>query len=743
VAFRSPVFPLQLKPGRNVFYLRVRTQGSSILALYLWDRKGFEDHRFHDTLTLGLMFGIIAALFFYNAFLALSFNSRTYTHYSLFLLVMIGTQLSLQGLWPYFVEEKLGIWLTNHGFLFLAALANICATLVTISFLDVKQLMRRTHVSLQIVLISACTVFAYCFFATYSQFAKVNSLFLGIHSLTLLVIAVIAAARGFRPALYYTIAWVFFLGANILNTLHFEGIYHSPLTVQFSNFVGSVIEGLLMSFALASRVNYMRDQADQTIRGLNSELQHQITHVEAIVAERTETIRNILDHVRSGFVMIDREGIILSGFSRSCTTLLGTAMDVGQKLSELLHMSDEEERVFSLALDQIFQDTLPLEVTLAQLPINAKVKQRTLKLEYGAVRKGDGLITNLLITIQDATELHKRQREARRNRVLLTILRDLEAFRQFIGSSFNTIRQLKSNGNKRDVAFLLHTLKGNCLVYKMRPIVDFIHQLEAQSILAQEGPSKLSALFEGFLDTHRSFLRTDWGPYTSEIRISSSQLQTLRQLGNQLPFALRDELEKWIDMAIARPCSQVVQPLMDSCRITGKRQGKDINFEIKGGSVRLLNRGEERVAELLIHILRNAVVHGIESDRVSAGKPKQGHIQLEFQADSEALSIICTDDGQGFDRLQWEQAAVDKGLLPPGEAQNKPLGQLVSLVARGGYSTAAEVSLVAGRGVGLEGFFQAIEQCKGSIRIISEKGCGSQFIIVLPRGAAGQQKLAS
>jgi len=154
---------------------------------------------------------------------------------------------------------------------------------------------------------------------------------------------------------------------------------------------------------------------------------------------------------------------------------------------------------------------MPVSVSLAQLPSLVKLERRSLQLECKPLLDDSGRIKNLRFTIFDVTELKHKQRESRRHRVLIKILQDLEAFRQFVNHSHEFIARLKVCTDQREQAFLLHTLKGNSMVFGLNCLARRLHELEDSHPLTGAHILAIETLFRTFLEAHESILKTRWG----------------------------------------------------------------------------------------------------------------------------------------------------------------------------------------------------------------------------------------
>ncbi|HVF68236.1 MAG TPA: ATP-binding protein [Pyrinomonadaceae bacterium] len=167
-------------------------------------------------------------------------------------------------------------------------------------------------------------------------------------------------------------------------------------------------------------------------------------------------------------------------------------------------------------------------------------------------------------------------------------------------------------------------------------------------------------------------------------------------------------------------------------RAAARASGKSVEFEVVGGGVRLDRTLAERLADPLLHLVRNAVDHGVEheAERLSAGKPARGRVRVEASTDGSRVALRVTDDGRGVDPERVAREASERGLVPSGAAVSER--QALRLIFRPGFSTAADVSLVSGRGVGLEIVEREVEEAGGEVRVSTERGRGTSFEMRVP-----------
>jgi two-component system chemotaxis sensor kinase CheA len=160
--------------------------------------------------------------------------------------------------------------------------------------------------------------------------------------------------------------------------------------------------------------------------------------------------------------------------------------------------------------------------------------------------------------------------------------------------------------------------------------------------------------------------------------------------------------------------------------------GKTVDFVVTGADTELDKTVIERLGDPLVHIIRNAIDHGLETDeaRAAAGKPDRGTIELSAEHLGAEVVISVKDNGRGLDRNKLRARAIDQGLLTPDATPSE--AELFALILEPGFSTAAKITELSGRGVGMDVVKRTVEGLRGRIVISSEPGHGTTFTLRLP-----------
>ncbi|MFD2368045.1 chemotaxis protein CheA [Pseudoduganella sp. GCM10020061] len=181
-----------------------------------------------------------------------------------------------------------------------------------------------------------------------------------------------------------------------------------------------------------------------------------------------------------------------------------------------------------------------------------------------------------------------------------------------------------------------------------------------------------------------------------------------------------------------QPVGRLFQKFPRLVRELAKDLGKDVELTIEGAETEVDRVVVDSLYDPLVHMLRNALDHGVESpeDRVAAGKPAKAYISLKAWQEANSVMIVLQDDGKGMDPVKLRKKAFEKGLIAENGAPTDD--EAYQLVFLPGFSTKEVASSVSGRGVGMDVVRTAVEKNRGAIRIDSQLGSGTRFSIRLP-----------
>jgi Chemotaxis protein histidine kinase and related kinases len=229
-----------------------------------------------------------------------------------------------------------------------------------------------------------------------------------------------------------------------------------------------------------------------------------------------------------------------------------------------------------------------------------------------------------------------------------------------------------------------------------------------------------SQLHEVTTDAHEAFIDLE-----SEVKSLKNLVLNQRQLG----FDSQELLLNIRMLPVSVFSSRFQRCVRQAARLTGK----SATLEIKGEEVLADSRVLTTLVDPIMHLLRNAVDHGLENsgeERAAAGKPPAGRITLEFSRAGDTVVVQCRDDGRGIDYEAIAEAAVERGIAPRGTRLG--IADLNALILSAGFTTRREVTQTSGRGVGLDVVNDQIRLLKGNLSINSQRGRGTTFTLIAP-----------
>ncbi|NLD48030.1 MAG: HAMP domain-containing protein [Clostridiaceae bacterium] len=395
-------------------------------------------------------------------------------------------------------------------------------------------------------------------------------------------------------------------------------------------------------------------------------------------------------------------------------------------------------------------------------------------------------------------EIEKKEKEYKDNinQIIEIIKMDQEMFRIFINECKEKLLdfepmliKLKSNSSDVDtideLLRIMHTIKGNAKAFKLERISAEAHSIESiissikkgECIMGEELLSEIfvrldhfNGLFSETLDLYDRIVHgksLDMGKTRSEernnadreiIKVNICKINRLSELIkvadhiidegitiSDSPDMLRGKVEEI--SSIIKETEKHIQSIkkIDMRRLFARfpRMVRDVSLEL-GKKVRLFTEGEDiqvdknifdNISDPIIHIVRNALDHGIEMpiDRIRQGKPEEGRIEIYVSMLARELLVEISDDGKGLDVDRIKAKAVAKGIIAPEKALYLSDDEAVNLIFSPGFSTNDKITIISGRGMGMDVVKSSIEQnLNGTVKLESRKNHGLKLIMKIP-----------
>lgn len=468
------------------------------------------------------------------------------------------------------------------------------------------------------------------------------------------------------------------------------------------------------------------------LRELSDALEQRVKDRTAALRDLTERMALVLDSIADAMMTIRLDGELDGPPQAQSIRWFGPHWQ-GKQLSAYLAPGDDKLRVgLAMGLEQVRDEILPLELTLAQMPTQCRRDGRDLALEYRPI-DAPGRERVLLVAARDVTAILEMERsQAERmelHAVVAQILRDPAGFAQFRAECQSLLDQVAAAPDERTLRHRVHTLKGNSAVYGFGQISAACQALE--DAWAERGKANLiGSDLEQLRDVHARSMVVVSGFVPQEdaeiVRVPRSDVMALisdvraKVPENQIAATLRD----WS----LEPIAPVLERLGSHAKQLASRCGKRVSFQCNDTKVRIDLAWLAPFLQGLVHAVRNAVDHGIETPdkRRELGKEEVGRVTMTVARGQQGVVIELEDDGRGVD---WEALGTKaRGLGLPYQTEAERLAALF----HDGLSTAAEVTEISGRGVGLSALRAACSQLGITIECRSRPGQGTTFTFRLP-----------
>jgi HPt (histidine-containing phosphotransfer) domain-containing protein len=503
-------------------------------------------------------------------------------------------------------------------------------------------------------------------------------------------------------------------------------------TTLFAGVAGAILGALVILF-FTRQVSARDHQLNDYAHNLEDKVEARTRELD----DRNRGMRLVLDNVVQGFITVDLAGVMASERSAIVDRWFGEPAP-GSTFGDYLSRYDAElAGWFVLGLDSVRGGYMPVDLCLAQMPQRFTAGGKTFDIRYSPILSGDKL-DRLLLIISDVTEHIIRERTEREQRELVTLFQRITADRaglgEFLEDAGGLVGSLAEPGDPSVERRTIHTLKGNCAIYGFESYAELCHGIESE--LAEtttpiearhrealvEGWRKLTAQVARLLgDSRRNVVEVDF-PELARVVEKVKQGMSGRDLAAVLT--------SWSHEPVARRFERLGQHATSLARRLDKGE---LAIEIADDGIRLDTSRWSAFWSVMVHAVRNAVDHGIETPDARARAGKSARPTLAFSASRGCgrLMISVTDDGRGID---WDavRARARQAGLP---ADSRP--DLERALFTDGFSTSEQASETSGRGVGMAALREAVAALGGTMELESKPNEGTTLRFRFPE-ADGQ-----
>lgn len=471
------------------------------------------------------------------------------------------------------------------------------------------------------------------------------------------------------------------------------------------------------------------------LQAANDNLERRVRERTQELSERNQDMRRVLDNVKQGLLTIDLQGRLAPERSRVVDEWLGSFEPQTRFKDYLAPIDARFVESFQIAFDQLVEGALPDELLIGQLPAQLVHRERHFQLGYELIY-AHGERAGLLIVIDDVTEALRRAREEAEQKDILALCqhlsKDRAALLAFFEENAGLVADLAQGSSADVVRRDLHTLKGNAAMYGFTTLAERCHAAEDAIAEGTFDASHVQQVADGFA-VLKSALASIAGDNAGE-RIEVSRA-SLRRLAQQITEGLpaRDAAAA-VERLQLEPIRPSLERLGNYGRALSARLGKaDPALEIVDGGLFVDGKRAAPLFASLVHLIRNAVDHGLETreERAASGKHAAAVLALSASIEGGQAVITIRDDGRGVDWDRVRERAQARGLAVGTRSD------LVAALFSDAFSTRDEATSTSGRGVGLAAVQAEVTRMAGRIVVESELGRGTLFRVFVAADALG------
>ena len=211
--------------------------------------------------------------------------------------------------------------------------------------------------------------------------------------------------------------------------------------------------------------------------------------------------------------------------------------------------------------------------------------------------------------------------------MLIKILRNLPSFRSFLKIVQENITQLRDPeiaGNPSARGLILHTIKGNCMIFNMKKQANLLHEIEEKLSFEPVDSDFIESIFVNFLSKHREILNLNWESLSDfDCVVKKSNFSALRYdlMGLKSIQEIPACYDGWLNHVTAISVKELLGPIAEDINNLAKKTGRLVHFELTGSDCKIYSDEERNLVKTLVHLVRNSIFHGIEQDRDAVNNP--------------------------------------------------------------------------------------------------------------------------
>lgn len=544
----------------------------------------------------------------------------------------------------------------------------------------------------------------------------------------------------------------------------FNQIQHDG-SVYTSLFVHDISERLKAKAAL----NHLHDKVEQKVAERTAALQEEIEgreRIETAILNETEKLQTILDNAGQGFLTFGSDLKVQVEYSEECRKIFGGEI-WGMNFPTLVANGNAKTEEF---LESIFGDLFKesdsglRKIFFSLIPTDFKVGGKFVRATYKDLTGTDEADSvHLMVVLTDVTEtIHLKNRiEADRNILKMVVkavtnhadlVETIGEYNDFCKNGLTAI--LGSNNELDDILYQvcrhIHTFKGTFGQLDLIHIVAHLHKLETELLALRSIPegSTVDDLrklisdkgLEGWIEEDlfilTKILGRDYFNREEGLVVSPAQIQEIeRKMLSALTASQNKQLLPQLRRLRYRPFKSLLNGYTEYVSQLSARLQRPMHpLLVEGSDIEVDPNYYRDFTRSLVHIFRNAVDHGIETEdeRLEADKPEQGRVRCSISHNDQNIRMTISDDGRGIDPDKVKRTAVEKGLIDQKTADSLTTTEALDLVFRDGLTTRTESNDLSGRGIGLAAVKQELEKIGGKVVIKTALGKGTSWNFAIP-----------
>lgn len=698
VDHRNFVFNESIPPNATcTYYIRLESTGfgSVNFPLDIWSPTAFLNKTENELMIYGLFYGFLMIVVIYHLILYRHIRQKYILFYGSYIFFYMIAQayengFGFQYLWPS------SPWFEKNIIYIVMTLGIYSLTSFTASFLKTKELLPKYHRFMSWV--SWITIGCALLIVSLNQLNIINLIDVSIYlnngfnflfrilfCLTLFAGGILSLKKKNHSAQYYVLALSLFYITVIMSGMKYLGLISENVVTTYAIEFATVLQILIFSLNFIREIQLLQKEKEtmwSEVKIARDRLENWNEVLEKNVQQRAHSIQNLLDNADQGFISLDGQMMVLEEYSARCRTLFGYNI-AGHHFCEVLGL-DEETRVY---VEEVYEKIRlnplgkRLDLYLSLLPDEIVINHRTLQIYYKSIyqprAQNNGLV---MVILNDITEKYALEKEIELQnnhfeKIVKVVTHNddfsecVSSYRIFYRHTLPTLMEfgLPLETIKIELLKNIHTLKGNFSIFEMTDLVSKLHLLEDRllALNCEDNTNNLLELSEIIdRETIKQWLNDELTQLEKILgkklihanEAISIEISRIHDLEKAAALLLPTPLQKQIIPAIIQlrcvPISALLETFPAYVETLARAHAKKVNTCILDATSITVDKEDYILfIQTLIHVFRNAVLHGIETSpmRLQSGKLEVGNVTCRIHEQEGVINLAIEDDGQGME----------------------------------------------------------------------------------------------